>query len=289
MLASVAPGPFDGDDWLFELKWDGYRCLAYLATGQVYLDSRNAKPLLPQFPVLSSMAAALRAKDALLDGEIVAMKGGRVDFSYLRTSPSSVLYACFDLLWLDGEPMLEVPLDQRKRELKKCMAWGESAIYSETVEGQGKTLFSFAKSQDLEGVMGKRRDSLYFPGERTTDWLKVKNLHQGVFWVVGYMPSPGRIMGSAVVAVKEGDGYRIVGRVSSGLNGEYEKLLLGKVRPLDVSRPPAGLTGLPPRPELRQVRWVEPFYGLEIDYIEVTPDGHLRHPVLKEVVTPDAR
>lgn len=288
MLASAAPSPFDGDDWLFELKWDGYRCLAYISPQGLYLDSRNGKPLLPKFPVLSSMAPALRSREVLLDGEIVAMKGGKVDFSYLRTCPDSVLFVAFDVLWLDGGSLLELPLHGRKDALSDCMSWGGSAILSQTVEAEGRALFSWAKEQDMEGVMAKRRDSLYFPGQRTTDWLKLKNLHEGTFWVVGYLPSPGRLLGSLVAAEKVSDGFRVVGRVSSGLNRDYEKLLLESLRPLDSAGPPAGVAALPSKAEVRQIRWVEPFYGVGVDFTEMTPDGRLRHPVLREVVTTHA-
>jgi DNA ligase-1 len=289
MLASTAKEPFDGEDWLFELKWDGYRCLAYLGAGEVYLDSRNGKPLLPQFPVLSSMAAAPRTKEVLLDGEIVAVKSGRVDFSYLRTSPSSVLYVAFDILWLDGSPTVKMPLHARKEALSGCMSWGGSAILSQTFETEGKMLFAWAKERDMEGVMAKRRDSIYLPGQRTTDWLKFKNSREGTFWVVGYVPSPGRIMGSVVAAERVEDRFRIVGRVSSGLNREYEEFLLERLRPLDRPGPAPAVTSLPSRAEMRQIHWVEPFMGVQVDFTEMTPDGHLRHPVLREVVKANAR
>lgn len=313
MLAGVAPAAFDGDDWIFELKWDGYRCLAYLSSGGIYLDSRNHKPLLPQFPALSALGSALLASEALVDGEIVAMKAGRPDFSLLRTGPKSVLFAAFDLLYLDGRSLLGEPVELRKLALKTALRWGGVAVLSETVECEGKALFSWAKDRKMEGIMAKRKGSVYLPGERTKDWLKIKNLREGTFWVVGYVPSPGRLMGSLVVAeavaapVVAGQGagsgvksgpeagdmsgrLRVVGRVSSGLDRGHEGALLEALEPCgpgeNLSRPPAGLAGLPPRSELRQIRWVKPFFGVEIDYTEMTPDGHLRHPVFKEVVFP---
>ena len=289
MLAGTGRAPFDGDDWLFEVKWDGYRCLAYVTSTGLYLDSRNGRPLLPQFPGLSTVRAALRADQALFDGEIVAVKGGRVDFSHLRKSPSSVLLVVFDLLWLDGKPLLEKPLHERKEMLKGTMAWGQPAVLSEAVEGEGKALFTWARERDMEGIMAKRKDSLYYPGQRSDEWLKIKNLHEAVFWVVGYMPSPGRPLGSLVVAQPAESGYAIVGRVSSGLNREYEQALLQTLRPLENPRPPGDLRNLPPRAELRQILWVTPYYGVEVAYTEMTPDGHLRHPVFKEVVAPDGQ
>lgn len=293
MLAGTAGAPFSDDDWLFELKWDGYRCLAYLSPQGFHLDSRNGKPLLPQFPSLSSMPAAMRCREVLLDGEIVAVKSGRVDFSHLRKGPPSVSFVAFDVLWLDGKSLLETPLCRRRSALGKCMTWGGNLALSESVDAEGEALFDWAREQDMEGVMAKRRDSLYFPGRRTKDWLKVKNLHEGTFWVVGYLPSPGRPLGSLVVAEEVNEGFRLIGRVSSGLNRDYEAELLGTLRPLGQGDPAAGAfaraSPLPTRAETRRVRWVEPFYGVQVQYTEMTPDGHLRHPVFREVVRTHAR
>lgn len=291
MLAGTARAPFSDDDWLFEIKWDGYRCLAYLSTDQVYLDSRNGKPLLPQFPSLSSMPGALRREEAILDGEIVAVRAGKVDFSYLRRGPSSVVFVAFDLLWADGKALLEVPLHERKEELSRSMEWGGPVILSSTIDSEGEALFAWAKEQDMEGIMAKRRDSLYLPGQRTKDWLKVKNLHEDTFWIVGYLPSPGRRLGSLVVAERIPEGFRLVGRVSSGLNGDYEERLLRLLNPLAAEDPKArafaAASPLPTKAETRKVIWVEPFFGVQVDYTEMTPDGHLRHPVFRDVAYAD--
>ncbi len=291
MLAGVARGPFGAPGWLFEVKWDGYRCLAYIASGGIYLDSRNGKPLLPKFPALSSVQSALKADQALLDGEIVAFRGGRADFSYLRRGPRSVMLVVFDILWLDGESLMGTPLKERRRMLREALAWdgGHPLALSEVVEGRGKDLYDWACQRDLEGIMAKKADSLYFPGRRSDDWLKIKNVREGKFWVVGYAPSPGRALGSLVLAQREGGAYAIVGRVSSGLDSEHERRLLGILEPLPGSKPPDDIKSLPPKSEVRQVRWVVPFYGVEVSYTEMTPDGRLRHPVFKEVTGPDAQ
>ena len=211
MLASTSKEPFDGSDWLFEVKWDGYRCLAYLRGGDVYLDSRNGKPLLSRFQSLSGMKEYLNCTSALLDGEIVAVDGGRVDFSYLRTNPRSVTFVAFDILHLDGRLLVDRPLAERKELLRGAMKWGGPVALSEFVEGQGKAMFEWAREQDLEGIMAKRKDSPYIPGMRTDNWLKVKNTHEGRFWVLGYLASPGRTIGSLVVAEKVEDGYAVWG------------------------------------------------------------------------------
>ncbi len=297
MLAGLAPEPFDGDDWIFELKWDGYRCLLYKNRDDLYLDSRNGKPLLPQFPSLHSAGDVLRCREALVDGEIVAIKDGRVDFSLLRRGESSVSYVAFDLLWVDGEPLTELPLRARRAELKGRMTHGGGhggvALLSEAVESEGHALFRWAKEQDMEGIMAKRRDSLYLPGQRTKDWLKIKNKQEGTFWVVGYLPSPGRPLASLVVAQKVPQGYRLVGRVSTGLNHETENRLLSALHPLAEWDPLreafVRASPLPTRADTKRVNWVEPYFGVEVEYTEMTPDGHLRHPVLREVEVSHAK
>ncbi len=280
MLATVAREPFDHDGWVFELKWDGYRCLAYVTKDQCYLDSRNGNPLLPKFPRLSAMPSGLRASRALVDGEIIALKDGKVDFSYLRTEPSAVVFVAFDLLHLDGRDLMATPLERRAALLKDVYSWDSLVTLSESTVGQGRALFRFARERDMEGVMAKRRDSLYFPGMRTKNWLKIKNEKEGNFFVVGFLPSSGRKMGSLVIAKENGDSLEVVGRVGSGLNSEYEEILLRVLRPADVRVQRivvSGLTGS----EMRSVQWVEPFYGAEISYTEMTPDGRLRHPVFR--------
>ncbi len=287
MLASVADAPFDDDTWVFEVKWDGYRCLAYVLGEDVYLDSRNGKPLLPQFPGLKEIPRAIDAHSALLDGEIVAIREGRVDFSYLRTGPPSVTFVAFDILSVDGRHMWDLPLAERKSELNRVVRSVGPVVVSEVVDGRGKDLFEWARDQGLEGIMAKRKDSVYRPGERTDDWLKVKNVQEGAFWVLGYVPSPGRVVGSLVLAERLDDGFLLVGRVSSGLNREYEREILEELEPLAfeelISR--SGIMyDAPSRRETQKIRWVKPYYGVQVSFTEMTRERKLRHPVFRGLV-----
>lgn len=288
MLASVAGAPFDDDDWLFEVKWDGYRCLAYVSGDEVYLDSRNGKPLLTQFPGLSGVPLAIRAKSALLDGEIVAFRDGRVDFSYLRTGPPSVTLVVFDILSVDGRLLTGSPLVERKGELARFVYPEGPVVLSHAVDGSGKALFDWARERELEGIMAKRKESVYRPGERTDDWLKVKNVRDGRFWVLGYVPSPGRTLGSLVVAQRHGDGFLVVGRVSSGLNRDYERRLLEALEPgsyEDLISHWGVIYNPPSRKEIQKIRWVKPHLGVEVSYTEMTPEKKLRHPVFKGLMS----
>ncbi|MGB4026629.1 MAG: hypothetical protein WBL52_07805, partial [Bacillota bacterium] len=180
MLAHKWPEPFDGQDWLFELKWDGYRCLMYIGSSQLLLRSRNGNPLNHRFPQLESVTKAVKRdfRNLIVDGEIVVFKGGKPDFASLKTNPGRAVYIAFDLLYLNDQALLEVPLVDRRYELFRAFAWNHLIYFSEALEAQGRTLFELVRSRDLEGMVAKRKYSLYFPGKRTHDWLKIKNFKE---------------------------------------------------------------------------------------------------------------
>lgn len=287
MLASPGEAPFSDDSWSFEIKWDGYRCLAYLSEDGCYLDSRNRKPLLPKFPKLTEMHLGLSAPRVLLDGEIVAFRDGKVDFSYLRTEPNHVVFVAFDLLYLDERLLVDEPLSQRQALLEGVYSWSKTVSRSQTVAGQGEVLYEWVRERGMEGMVGKRNDSVYVPGKRSRDWIKVRNVQEGRFWVVGYMPGAGRKVGSLVVAGETDGRLSIVGRVSSGLNRRYEKWFQEKLEPIDASAVEDGGNGRGAgsgSDQMKKIRWVKPFYGVQVHYTEMTPDGRLRHPVLREVL-----
>lgn len=323
MLAHKWPEPFDGQDWLFELKWDGYRCLMYIGSSQLLLRSRNGNPLNHRFPQLESVTKAVKRdfRNLIVDGEIVVFKGGKPDFASLKTNPGRAVYIAFDLLYLNDQALLEVPLVDRRYELFRAFAWNHLIYFSEALEAQGRTLFELVRSRDLEGMVAKRKYSLYFPGKQTHDWLKIKNFKEIALWVVGYFPSPGRKIGSLLVAreVSESAGavpggppahaqqdtgtvhdsvhevvFRqsvkpkprrlvLMGRVSTGLDQETEDALEAAFSP-PAPHPLAQVEGKLSKQEQRDVRWVKPFFGVRVQYTEITPEGRLRHPVLKEVV-----
>jgi len=290
MLATAHGEPFDDGEWLFELKWDGYRALAYVSGDEVYLDSRNLRPLLPQFPNLREISRAVRAGPVILDGEIVAMREGRVDFSYLRSGPRSVTFVVFDILYRGGCLLTDRKLVERKEELARAVCQEGPVVISQAVDGCGRALFDWVKEQGMEGIVAKRKDSVYRIGEETRDWLKVKNLREGRFWVLGYARSPGRLLGSLVVAEKTGDGFLVVGRVSSGLNRDYEKRLLGVLETCsfeDLISREGVIYNAPSRKETQTIRWVRPFFGVEVSYTEMTPDKKLRHPVFRGIAAGD--
>ncbi len=308
MLAETCPGPFDDSDWLYEIKWDGYRCLLYLKDSDIFLRSRNGNSLNNRFSGLESIIHSVRhskAKNLIADGEIVAFQNGAPNFSYLKSNPDSAVYVAFDLVYLNDQFLIQMPLVKRRDLLLELFSWEGFINYSESHSGNGSVLFSFARERDLEGVMAKRKDSLYFPGKRTRNWLKIRNFKEEEFWVLGYLPSPGREIGSLVVGreVQDKSGsalstgtrlsllntgskdrlFAVVGRVSSGLDTEMEKELLAAFGLLKDTRELC-VQGKLPKTLLRRVRWIRPYFGVQVQYTEITPDGSLRHPVLRGIV-----
>ena len=175
MLAESIAEPFDGADWLFEIKWDGYRAVAFIENGKVRLVSRNQNDLTGRYPDLKDMAGLIKAKTAILDGEVVALDDeGKASFSLMQqrtgfrpgghraagNADVPVLYYAFDLLYLDGYDWRRVPLEERKRKLASLLVTSDGVRYSDHYEEHGKALFEIARNKGLEGIVAKRRSQL---------------------------------------------------------------------------------------------------------------------------------
>lgn len=303
MLAETAEVPFDDSSWLFEVKWDGYRCLLYLSRrgscGEAYLLSRNGKNLGRYFPELLGLWKHLKVSSAVLDGEIVALAGGRPDFGALRRHEGSLCYIAFDILYLEGQNLTRVPLFQRRRHLGSVLEFSGNLVLSEGIVGRGLDLFEMAKERDLEGIMAKFLESPYLPGERSRYWLKVRNAKERWFTVLGYRKTPGLQVGAIIVGEDAGGRMVVRGAVSSGLGKEEERRLLKLLRPLKGTLPERELklrggAGRRPEEELPPgepfgrrahagVTWVAPGVRVLVSYTEITADGKLRHPVLRDI------
>ena len=242
MLAESIDMPFDGGDWLFEIKWDGYRAIAFIEDGKVRLVSRNQNDLTPRYPELKDMAQSVHAKTAILDGEVVALdEEGRSSFSLMQqrtgfrpggkrgvaNADVPVLYYAFDLLYLDGYDWRRVPLQQRKAKLASLLVQGDAVRYSDHYEAHGKALFAMAKKKGLEGILAKKRDSSY-EERRSREWLKIKIRHRLEAVVGGYTAPEGSRahFGSLVLGLYDKQGRLIhVGQVGSG----FDQRLLDEV------------------------------------------------------------
>jgi bifunctional non-homologous end joining protein LigD len=283
MLAESIEKPFDDPDWLFEIKWDGYRAIAFIENGKVRLVSRNQNELTARYPELKDMPEFVKAKTAILDGEVVALDvDGRASFSLMQQRTGfrpggkraaekadvPVLYYAFDVLYLDGYDWRRVPLEERKKKLASILDAGDSLRYSDHYEAQGKALFEIARDKKLEGILAKKRNS-YYEERRSREWLKIKIRHQMDCAIGGFTEPEGTRahFGSLVLGLYDKEGRLIhVGQVGSGFD---QKLLSGISRVLHKietkKNPFYGEVEA-----LRKVSWVKPELVAEIEYAEWT-------------------
>lgn len=317
MLAESVEKPFDGAEWLFEIKWDGYRAIAFIADGKVRLVSRNQNDLTPRYPELKDMAKFIAAKTAILDGEVVALnEDGKASFSLMQQRTGfrpggrravgnanvPVLYYAFDLLYLDGYDWRRVPLEERKRKLASLVVTGDAVRYSDHYEERGKALFEMARQKGLEGIVAKRRASFY-EERRSREWLKIKIRHRLECVIGGYTEPEGSRahFGSLVLGLYDKKGRLIhVGQAGSGFDQKSLDEIWKVLKKLETKQNPF----FGEVEALRKVSWVKPGLVAEIEFAEWTEgssDGSgpkLRAPVFlglrddkdpKECVLEDAR
>jgi bifunctional non-homologous end joining protein LigD len=286
MLATLADDLPQGSGWLFEVKWDGYRAIARVAGGDATLTSRRGNDLTGRFPgVARALEAAVRTPDCVLDGEVCALdERGRSSFSAMQQGKpdTPIVYYVFDVLAVDGEPLLDLPLVERRRRLENLLDRRSKTVrISETFE-DGRALLEAAKKEGLEGVIAKRTDSRYPPGKRTRDWIKVKTRNRQEFVIAGYTRGQGRrsrSFGSLVLAVHRGRELVYVGNCGTGFSEDEIDKLLERLRPLALKEPPFSVVPKMPRVRKGDVVWVEPKLVCEVEFVEWTHDGHLRAPV----------
>jgi bifunctional non-homologous end joining protein LigD len=285
MLATLAGEVPEGIGWLFEVKWDGYRAVATMRGGDVELRSRNGNPLNERFPtVVSALERALRTNDCVLDGEVVAIgPDGRATFSAMQQGKqgTTYVYVAFDALEVEGEPLVGLPLTERRERLAELVDTRRGGVQLSDAFDDGHALYEAAKEQRFEGIIAKRTDSVYEPGRRSRAWLKVKAHGRQEFVIAGYTKGQGRRsgrFGSLVLAVAEGDGLRYVGNVGTGFDDAEIEKLLGLLRPLERETSPFAEAPKLPRVRKGDVVWVEPELVCEVEFAEWTHDGRLRAP-----------
>jgi len=285
MLATLVEDIPRGPGWLFEVKWDGYRALGYVRGGEVKLVSRNANDLTGRFAnVAKELAKAVKSPDCVVDGEICALdEDGRPSFSAMQQAKpeTPIVYEVFDLLELDGEPLVSLPFVERRKRLERLLDRRNRTVrLSETFE-DGEALLAAAREQRLEGIVAKKADSVYAEGRRTRDWLKIKPTGRQEFIICGYTKGQGRragSFGSLVLGVYRGNELTYVGNVGTGFTEKTIEELLAKLRPLE--RPDCPFPEVPKMPKVRKsdVVWVEPKLVCEVEFVEWTHDGRLRAP-----------
>jgi bifunctional non-homologous end joining protein LigD len=269
-------------DWQFEPKWDGYRALAYVRGGEAKLFSRRGNDLTQRFaPVAKELVKALRTPDAVVDGEVVALDaGGKASFSAMQQGSTRLAYEVFDLLEADGEPVVDLPLTERRARLEKLLAPNPVVQLSGVFE-DGEALLEAAEELGLEGVMAKRPTSRYSEGGRGGDWLKIKTHGRQEFVICGYTKGQGRRSGSfgaLVLGVRRGREWEWVGNVGTGFSERSIDELLEQLEPLRRDEPPFPVVPKMPKVRKGDVVWVEPKLVAEVEFAEWTHDGHLRAP-----------
>ncbi|HSC91168.1 MAG TPA: DNA ligase D [Gaiellaceae bacterium] len=282
MLATLASAVPRGEGWLYEVKWDGYRALCTVSGGGAQLVSRRGNDLTERFATVArELPRAVRA-DAVLDGEVVALdESGRASFSAMQQGRGGQLLYLFDVLEIDGEPVVSLPFAERRERLKAILEPDNPVVRLSEAFEDGDALYEAAKEQGLEGIVAKRAASPYAVGKRTRDWLKVKTHHRQEFVIAGYTKGHGRragSFGSLVLGVRRGSDLSYVGNVGTGFDEAEIRRLVELLRPLARKASPFPVPPKLPRVKKGDVVWVEPRLVAEVEFVEWTHDGHLRAP-----------
>ncbi len=271
-----------GEGWWFEPKWDGYRALAYVRGGVVDLRSRRENELTTRFSELAStIPKALRTPDAVIDGEICRLdESGRATFSAIQQGAGTLVYVVFDVLEVDGEQLVDLPLVERRKRLEKLVDRRSRTVVVTEMFDDGEALLDAAEAAGLEGVMAKRVDAPY-EQRRSRAWLKLKIRPQQEFVVCGYTKGQGRrhsSIGALVLGIWERGRLRWAGNVGTGFTDGTLDELLRRLRPLE--RPDSAFGDAPKMPRVRatDVVWVEPVLVAEVEFVEWTHQGRLRFP-----------
>lgn len=279
MLATLTDKPFDDKDWLFEVKWDGYRALAEVKKGKVALYSRNKIDFTQRYKSISEALAELQ-HDVVLDGEIVAMdKDGVSRFQLLQEytkTPVQLTYRVFDLLFLDGTDLRTMPLLERKKLLELLLPQKGPLQFSDHIEEKGKALFKEAQKRDWEGIMAKRKHSAY-ESKRTQQWLKIKTEKRQEAIICGYTaPRNSREQfGALVLGMYINGELTFVGHTGSGFDRKSLLAIHAKLQPLEQKTSPFSTV-----PETNMpVTWVKPVLVCEVKFAEWTKDLRMRQPI----------
>jgi bifunctional non-homologous end joining protein LigD len=288
-LATLVDQMPAGENWLYEVKYDGYRLESVVSGGRVTLLTRNGLDWTDRFVAVARAVAGLDVETAVLDGEVVAFEpSGRTSFRRLQQnrdgdSDSGLAFVVFDLLFHDGHDLCGLPLADRRARLERIVGgapWRTRRIIrvSESLSGSGPALLREVCRRGLEGVICKRLDRPYQSG-RTRSWLKVKCSQRQEFVVLGFtQPKRSRVaIGSLLLGVRDRSGYRYAGRVGTGMPNALLRDLLARLEPLASAELP--VLRWPPRVP-RDSRWVQPKLVVEVEFTEWTDDGLLRHPSL---------
>lgn len=288
MLIGLEGEPFDSSDYIYELKLDGERCIAYLSESGTELRNKRNLRMLPKVPELSDIHKQVK-KTCILDGELIIIKEGVPDFFEIQRRslmsnkfkielaakkyPAS--FAAFDILYYDGEPVVDKPLMERKKLLAKAFRENEKLALSRYVETAGTALFDLAKQQNLEGVVAKKKNSLYKLDTRTKEWIKIKFLQDEDFVISGYVikETPERSTASVILGSYEQGELRNQGHVVIGMASKDFEMILKQKRAAEC----------PFETSEKQAVYIEPELVCTVTYMERLKHGGLRRAVFKGI------
>lgn len=295
MLASMAE-PFDSNDYTFEIKWDGYRSIALLDS-ETKLQSRNSRDITAVFPELTKIHHSLKQPGIILDGEIIALRNGKPSFLELqkrgqlrneaqirntaKTIP--VVYVVFDLLYLNYQPVLNEPIEKRRLLLKEYLNPTSELIPADFIEDRGTAYFKSISEMGLEGVIAKRKGSIYLPGKRVKTWLKIKRKKNGFFIICGFVinqTSRGELSSIILGAYLE-EKLTFFGMVGTGFSRKALEIILIELQKIIINLCPFNYNSN--NIKLKNVFWTRPTIVCEIEYLELTDEGSLRHPIFKKI------
>ena len=285
MLATLAQELPTGDEWLYEVKWDGYRALGYVRGGEARLVSRNDNDLTARFSeVAKALEKAARSTECVVDGEVCALdERGRPSFSAMQQgkSDTQIVYAVFDVFEIDSVTVTGLPLEERRARLEALLDARQKTVQVSALFDDGEALYDAAVEQGLEGVMAKRKGSRYLEGRRTRDWLKIKTHQRQEFVICGYTKGQGQRAGSfgaLVLGMYRGNELVWVGNCGTGFTERGIGELLRDLKPLVTEVPPLAVVPKMPKVRKGDVVWVKPELVCEVEFVEWTHDGHLRAP-----------
>jgi bifunctional non-homologous end joining protein LigD len=281
MLAKESDQPFSDPEWIYEMKWDGYRAIAEVNKSKVSLYSRNGNTFDSSYPVVVDALKEMGI-NAVLDGEIIVVdENGKSDFQRLQyygtDNQHPMEYRVFDVLFINGKDVTQLPLLERKEKLRKLLKQNEVVKYSDHISEKGEAFFKAAQEQNLEGIMAKKADSQYHIGKRSSEWLKIKNVQTEDVLIAGFTEPTGsrQHFGALILALRDGDKLKYIGHTGTGFDTKGLNDLYKKMLPLVTTKSPFEekiKTNMP-------ATWIKPVLVAEVKFTERTREGSLRHPV----------
>ena len=291
MALTLAVQPFNDKEWQFEIKWDGFRMLAYCSGEQVNLSSRRNNSFNKKFISIKSELQRMKL-NAILDGEVVMLnEDGLPNFSntIAPNQKGSVVFYVFDILWVNGRNVLDIPLFQRRKLLKAALGKSDIVRFSDHVDEKGVELFDLVEKHNVEGVVAKHRQSVYSPGYRSNQWLKIKTGKQVEAVVAGYLMDKDKgFLSSLIIGRKIDNKYKYIGLVDAGVgNLTLKKVFEATNTKRSIFSPvPIVNVKTPFRTPIKNpgIVWLKPALKCEVKYLELDRFGMMRHASFKGII-----